>query len=463
IGLAVQAAGVVHDARPCLHELHSLSLIRTRESTRDRLLEVYHDRLREVVQSMLSEEERAGIDRDLFIALRAAGSTDCDWLHALAWAVDESADAFRYGLQAAARASEKLAFERAAELYDRCVMLAPDPSANDGELWHKLALAYSYAGHGGKAANTYLHAAERVSATQRLLFERAAASQLICSGRFEEGEALLVRVLDRLGLGAPRSEAGLYAAIGWERARLALRGLSYKPRLRSELPFMDIFMAELCGLLSMETAAYDPLRAALFQARCLRMVLELGEHEGVARGLSATAIILSLEATERAQLRADQLLAKAEAIAERIDSSLARTNIASARALRAYLTGRQAEAIDLCAQAEHLLRTASADSEYHHRFTIGAARIAALMELAHFQRAEAELQIYLREAAQTENISAALHVCLPHAWVDSNANRARDAIARLDRQREQLPRVGFGVLHVLHMAAVLRTGCMTGE
>jgi hypothetical protein len=36
-------------------------------------------------------------------------------------------------------------------------------------------------------------------------------------------------------------------------------------------------------------------------------------------------------------------------------------------------------------------------------------------------------------------------------------------VERLDRQREQLPRIGFGILHVLHMIAVLRIGCATGK
>jgi eukaryotic-like serine/threonine-protein kinase len=463
VSLAVRAAGTLREARSCIHELQSLLLIRSRDSAGDRLLEVYHDRLREVVHSSLSADQRAYVERGLFNALRELGSSDCDWLHALALSLGDRAEALRYGLQAAQRAYEKLAFERAAELYAQCVALAPDASANNGELWHKLALAYSFAGHGAKAAHTYLHAAQHVDAEQALRFERAAASQLLCSGRFEEGEAVLVRVLDRLGLSAPSSEAGLYAALLWERGRLALRGLSFTPRPRSEVPFIAIFAGELCGMLSMETAAYDPLRAALFEARCRRIALDLGELEGVGRALCAAATMTSVEASERASSRAQELLSKAEEIAGQIDSPLLRTNIASSRAICAYLAGRLPEAIELCTRGEHLLRTASGDSEYHYRFTLAAARIVALLELRHFKRGDTELQIVLKEAVATENINAELHLCFAQAWVDSNADRARVAIARLDRQREQLPRLGFGLLHVLHMIAVLRTGCATGE
>jgi eukaryotic-like serine/threonine-protein kinase len=463
LALAARVAGVLRDVRTCTYELQSLHLIRTRDSAGDRLLEVYHDRLREVVSALLSVDERRELDRRLLAGLCETGSDDWDWMHSLALAVGNEPEALHYGLSAAARASEMLAFERAAELYERCLKLAPKPGANDGELWQKLALAYSYAGHGSKAANVYLQAARHVSAEQALRFERAAASQLICSGRFDEGEALLLRVLERLGESAPASEAGLYAALAWERARAAVRGMAYTPRTRADVPPQQIFSAELLGLASMETASYDPLRAALFQARSLRRALELGEHEGVGRALCAAATIASVEASERAKQHSEALLARAESISSTLDSSLLRTNIVSARGICAFLTGRIADCIDLCAQAEHLLRTASADGEYHNRFTLAAARIGALLQLGQYTRAESELQLYLKEAAATENINAELHISMAHAWADINAGRADAAISRLDRQRAQLPRQGFGVLHVLHMVSVLRIACVTGE
>jgi eukaryotic-like serine/threonine-protein kinase len=462
LALAVRTAHVLREARACIHELQGLSMIRTRDSTSDRLLEVYHDRLREVVSALLSPGERRELERGLFDALRELGSDDSDWLHALALALGERAAALSYGLLAAARASEQLAFERAAELYEQCVELSPDPSANGGELWRKLALAYSYAGHGGKAAKAYLQAAAQVGPEQALQFEREAASQLICTGRFEEGEALLMRVLERLGLRAPSSEAGLYAALIWERARLALRGTSFEPRARSEVAFLDYFRAELYGMLSIETTAYNPLRAALFQARCLRTALDYGDSESIGRALCAAATIDSIEASERAHLRAEERLARAEAIAKDVDSALLATNIAAARAVCAFLTGRIEESIELCARGEHLLRTASDDSEYNHRFTLMAIRIGSLCELGQFRRADAELQVYLREAAATANINAELHISNSQAWSDTNAGRAQAAVLRLDRQLEQLPR-GFGMLHVLHMISVLRIGCATGE
>jgi hypothetical protein len=195
----------------------------------------------------------------------------------------------------------------------------------------------------------------------------------------------------------------------------------------------------------------------------LRMALTLGEHEMVARALCAAAVIAIIEDSDRGERQAEELIGRAEAIASEIDSAVLRTNIASARMICAYLAGRYEDSIELCAHAEHLLRTASGDSEYHHRFTLTASRVGALLETCQYQRAEAALHTHLSEAAATENISAELHVCFVQSWLDSIANRSQAAIARLDRQREQLPRRSFGMLHALHLTGVLRIGCVTGE
>ncbi|MET0385932.1 MAG: protein kinase [Polyangiales bacterium] len=461
--LVLRCAEIESQGRALVHELQGLHLIRTRNSGQDRLLEVYHDRLREVVQSLLAPAERLDLDRRLLSALREAGSSDYDWQHALALAIDDRAAALSYGLAAAKRASDMLAFERAAELYERCVKLTDVPAADGGKLYQQLADAYAHAGHGGKAAAAYLQAAACVDAEHTLPLERAAASHLLCSGRFDEGEALLRKTTQRFGIEAPSTDAGLYAALAWERVRMAVRGLEYEPRSLADSSPEQVSRAELCGLVSMETAAYDPLRAALFQARCLRMALDAGEPAGLARALCAAATMACVSGSERGARRADELLRRAEAISKTVDQPVVHINFASARAICAFLLGRLRESIELAYHAEHLHRTSTEESEYHHRFTIASARIGALLQLGEYPRAELELQAYLKEAEATENINAQLHISMAYAWADVIADRLSTTITRLDKQREQLPHQGFGILHTLHMISVHRVGSATGE
>jgi hypothetical protein len=56
-----------------------------------------------------------------------------------------------------------------------------------------------------------------------------------------------------------------------------------------------------------------------------------------------------------------------------------------------------------------------------------------------------------------------LHITMAQARADVIAARTEQAVKRLDRQREQLPKQGFGLLHVFHMIAVFRIGCATGD
>ena len=462
LGLLLQAAELQSGGRAVLHELQGSHLIRTRSLPHDRLVEVYHDRLREVLSAILTTAERKELDRRLFSTLLQQGSTDNDWLHLLALATDDRPAALRYGLVAAERASEGLAFERAAELYERCIELSGGHAAHSGTLREKLAQAYGRAGHGVKAAAAYQLAAQHTQGSQRYQLERAAASHLLCSGRFDEGEALLRKVLTELHLDAPSSEVGLYAALAWEHARISLRGLEFTPPAHSERSDSR-YKTALCGLISIETAAYDPLRAALFQARNLRMALDAGEPEDVARALCAAATLACVSGSERATRRAEELFNRAEVISRHLDSSLLRTNMVSARAMCAFLTGRIADSLELCYQADHLHRTSSVDSEYHHRFTIAAARIGVLLQLGEYRRADTELQAYLQEARDTENINAELHITMAQAWADVNAARGEQAIARLDAQRSQLPERSYGFLHVLYMISVLRVGSATGQ
>src|ERR1700759_2977104 len=65
IGFAVRVAGIERDLRALIHEPRGLRLVRTREVAAERLLEVYHDRLRKVIQGALSAEERLALNREL--------------------------------------------------------------------------------------------------------------------------------------------------------------------------------------------------------------------------------------------------------------------------------------------------------------------------------------------------------------------------------------------------------------
>ena len=464
--LALRAAGLKRSGREIVHALRRLQLVRTREVGGERLLEVYHDRVRENVQRLLSAAQSEQIHGSLLSVLEYSGRADPDWLHALALGANQRVAAYRYGLAAAERAMTTLAFERASELYARCLELSDAPPEQRGELLRKLAQALDCGGRGSRAADAYLAAAQLAHGSDAVELTRLAASHLLRSGRFEEGEAMLQRVLHALDLNVPKSDAGLVAAIAWERSRMALRGLHYTPRSEAEVPAALLARIDACIALRHESAPLVPARSALFLARGMRLALEAGEPMRVLLGLTGMSFVESMGGSARSERRTDQLLAQIDALAEKIGTPSARAAACVARALASWMLGRSQAVLAPSYEAERLYRTLAAsrfDGNYYMRLAVTSARIGALQEMGNHRTFIAELEPALHEARSTENIAAQLNLALNETLRDELCSRSELSVERLDRQRSWLPAVGFGTYHMLHMIAVCYTAVASGR
>jgi tetratricopeptide (TPR) repeat protein len=461
--LALRAAGVKHDGRSHLHALRGLNLVRTRDVAGERLVECYHDRVRESVQASLTADQRRQLHENLLRALEFSGQADADWLHSLALGADHRDQALHYGLLAADRANETLAFERAAELYQTCLQLSNEPGANGGELWKKFALALACCGRGARAADAYLEAAKHASGEAALTFTRFAASHLLRSGRFDEGEAQVRRVLGAMDISVPETERAMIAALLWENGRLKLRGTGFVPRKEQDLSANLLAQLDVLDSLSIETQAYDPLRSALFNARGLRMALDAGEPTRVVRALSSAAIMATHSASADRSLRSDELLARAEKLARSIGGERVLAGVYSARAVSAFLLGAMKDVVEPSYEAERLYRADSHGHDYFRRFAAVSSRLGALHVLGEQKRFLNELRATLQEARDTENAGAQLQMVLNQTVAEEVEGQPEVSIARLDRQRGELPKLHFGTLHVLHLSAVMCAASSTRE
>jgi serine/threonine protein kinase len=463
--LALGAAGIVHDGRSQIHALQGLRLLRSRHVDGVRLLEVYHDRVREAVQASLTDAQRERIHERLLRVLETSGRSDPDWLHELALGAGQRVLALRYGILAAEIASSSLAFERAAEMYARCLTLAEAPSEL-ASLNIKYGLALARCRRGAQAARAYLHASQHVDGAERLPLLQLAASHLLRSGRYEEGERLVQRVLEALQIDVPKTRARYYAAIGWERAKFAWHARSTQPRPDTQDSSDLRRRVELYGTLAIETQAYAPLRAVLFQARMLRMAARGGESAGMARALCLSATLACLPGSNAAARRSRKQLELAQAWAKDPHEPSFRLELLTARAICAMLLGRAAEVIEPANEADELYEQKSAGGEhgdYYYMFMARAARLGALQALGRHVQGMNELRELLSHARATDNRTAVLQVTLGSTWMEQVLERCASSRARLDRERAELPQAGVGVLHALHMSAVLRAACMTGE
>jgi hypothetical protein len=459
--LALAAAGVRHNGRALVRTLRGLNLVRTRDVAGERMLEVYHDRVREGVQAALDAEQSVLVHQSLLNSLEFSGQADPDWLHILALGAGQHATALEHGLAAAERANTSLAFERAAELYERCIGLTP--ATQTQPLWSKLALALVRCGRGTKAADAYLEAAKLATPAEAVVLTQLAASHFLRSGRFEQGEALVRQVLKEMNISVPESDAGLMAAIAWERARIKLRGIEYVPRRdapASLLAKYDVFDA-LCATLQQ----YDPLRAALFQVRGLRCALEAGEPRRLVQSLCRTALLVAQSGSSQAGVESDALLDRAEGLARQV-SERDYGIVCTGRALSAFMLGRMSAVLEPCNQAERSFRSDTQDDpqgNYYRRLVLAAVRAGALFHLGELARSDAELQVLLREARATDNRSLLLQLTLVQTIAEEIADQASTSRVRLDAQAQQLPPNSFGNLHTLHMVAVMHNACATGD
>ncbi|HTU60465.1 MAG TPA: hypothetical protein VMF89_18565, partial [Polyangiales bacterium] len=340
-------------------------------------------RVRETVQASLSAEESERLHAGLLQQLEIAGRDDSDWLHALALGACQRAAAFRYGMLAAERASETLAFERAAELYSRCLVLF------NGELelytlWLKLAHAQAHCRRGYDAAKAYSSAAEHAPADKRPELLQLSAAHLVRSGRFEEGERMIQRVLKAQKMRVPKTRAGLFTAIAWEYCRIALRSLDIPAREASIGPTDAVNKAILYGTLSIETQLYAPLRSGLFQARALRLGLDYGSSTSVARALCLSAAIACVSGTQRAARRSDDMLKRAEQLFKRTGNPELQLELLCARAVCAQFIGNIEQALEPANAVEQLIESRSSSGQhgdYYYMYTVRMVQISALQSL----------------------------------------------------------------------------------
>jgi eukaryotic-like serine/threonine-protein kinase len=462
--LALSAASVFTAGRAHIHTLRGLRLIRTRDVAGERLLEVYHDRVRETVQDSLSSEESARLHAALLKELSTQGSEEHDWLHTLALGAGQRGTAFRHGLMAAERASETLAFERAAELYSTCLVLF-NGELELYQLWLKLATAQAHCRRGYEAAKAYGHAAEHAPEAKRSELLQLAASHLVRSGRFEEGERMVQQVLEHRGMTVPKTSAGVLAAIAWEHGRIALRSYDVPDRVENAHGLVEQ-QAMLYGTLSIETQLYAPLRSALFQARALRMALDHGSPTAVARALCLAAAVAGLTGTARAEKRSQELLQHAERLFKRSGDPEVQLELWCARAVCAQFVGNLEQALEPANAVERLIETRSSagrHGDYYYMFTVRMIQISSLQSLGRLLEARAVLKEHVAHARATDNVAALLQVSMNRVVDEQAFDMCKGTRARLDAEFPLLPQNSFGILSVAHMLGVMRAACATGE
>lgn len=334
-GVALEAANVRVERHAVFAKLRSLRLVRTsgvRDSDR---VELYHDRIREIVQLNLAPTELRGIHEALADALARTDGCEPEQLAHHYHAAGRLLDAGHYALLSAERADALLAFERAANLFTLAVECRPD----DIELRVRLAEALERAGRCTDAARAFLECAAAVEGPQAASLERGAARQLLFAGRVQEGLSLLRPHLERLELDLPATPR----AVKWRIARELLRvrvGSAHLARADQGaiepalLGRIDAGISAVDGL-----TGGDPMLAASLMLQTLRLALKAREPARVAWGLAQYGLLRSSAGTDKAVAAGEELLVKAELLSRKVADPELEVTLLVARSRAALATG----------------------------------------------------------------------------------------------------------------------------
>jgi serine/threonine protein kinase len=350
-----RAARIAPGERGSLAPLRIGHLVRSTGPADADEVEAYHDRVRETVLARLEPSARRDCHRRLAEALESSGHGDAEALAVHFHGADEPDKAGRYYAEAARQAADALAFDRAAGLYRLALELRPAEGDEARELHSGLGDALANAGRGAEAARAYLTAAEGAGPAPALDLRRRAAYQYCASGRLAEGRAALRDVLARVGLDLPATPFRTLAALLAARARLRLRGLSFRERPEAAVDETELRRIDVSWSASAGLSMFDVLNGANFQARNLLLALRAGEPYRIARGLAWEAAHTS-NSGRPAWRRTERLLHAARTLAERINHPHALGLATMAAGIAEFTMGRWRPALAFLGRAETILR-----------------------------------------------------------------------------------------------------------
>ena len=272
-----------------LAALRASSLVRTHGPRGADAVEPYHDRVRETIVARLARDVVVDGHTRLAAALETRG-LGVDRPDLLAYHLEEaghSSDAARWTERAADQAARALAFDRAAELYQRTLGLIVHPPAHEVSLRARLGDALANAGRGAPAAEAFLAGARLIHGDEALELRNRAAEQLLRSGHMDEGLAVIDSVLREVGLPTASRRRSPIGSLLIERALLRVRRWRGPARRAGN----DDARRQLacCWSAVVGLAMVSPLRMAEYQARHLRLALAACEPRRIALGMSFEA------------------------------------------------------------------------------------------------------------------------------------------------------------------------------
>jgi hypothetical protein len=420
--------------------------------------------VREAVAARLLPFERKRCHLRLATALEAAATKDADALSVHWLGAGDDAKASVYARIAAEQARAALAFESAARLFGRALMLGLKSETLDAaasqELRITLGETLANAGRGREAAQAYFEAARAAPPDAALDLRRRAAEELLTAGLIEEGDAALRSVLGAVGIALPRTPLVALIALLFYRFMLSLRGTSFVERAEKDIAPHALTRVDALNGVGRSLAMIDTIRAAYFQARALLDALRVGEPKRIAHALAAEAVYY---ATNGSSARSAKLLAQAGPIAKRAGAIREEALIETSAGFSQFVLGRFPEGLAHSDRGAEMLRAHCPGAFWEHR-TAQFAAIWSLGWMGNLNVLAERVEQGLREAEQRKDIysSATLRSGVPNlTWLRKGDPSVARALV-LDAIRQWTQR-GYHSQHYWSLLALTRIELYEGD
>ena len=327
--------------------------VRTDGMGREGRVEPFHDRVRESIVASLTPDALRRRHVALALALEPL-AVDPEILAVHFSGGGRFEEATGYAAQAADRAAESLAFNRAARLYRQALGWQPPDSKHSPALRVGLATALAHAGRSAEAGDAYLGATEGSTAADALLYKQHAAEQYFNHGHVEKGYTVLTDLVRAVGLRMPKE--GAHAVMSLLAQRLRLRWRRLRPRRRpGSGSAVNLQRIDVCTVVGRGLGMIDPLRSFEFQTRALRLALDTGDLKRISVALAVEAAQESA-AGHRTRPRVDGLLRESETLAAELGDVRITAYTRFMRGITEYLRGEWQASLAHCVTAESLFR-----------------------------------------------------------------------------------------------------------
>ena len=401
-GIAIDAAGLAHGDRAALLTLRAARLIRTRGTRDADAAETYHDRVRETVVAGLSGDRIRALHARVAAALQRHDVHDPERLVVHYAGARDDVRAGETAIEAADAAVEKLAFNRAAELYTRGLGHVSDDGARRRMLHEKLGDALVNAGRGAQAAEAYLRAAHGISGAAARRLHRMAAQQYLRSGRMDEGIALTKDLLSGVGVAWPESTPAVLASLAWTKTAVAVRRAL--PAIGSGSSTAEAELERLDALAAVfrEISAFDMLRGAALQSRYFLDALRVGEPNRLLLGLAWEAFNGALLSSSGGHAATRKLLSRASELARELGTPYATATALFAHAGCEFFHGNYAVALPLATEARSLFRQ-SCPGTHWEQSVLTTIRLGTLEQTGNLRELLDETPDLLRQSRERDD------------------------------------------------------------